>query len=680
MMKHLLLILLGACGLGGARAEIIFRAEPPPLPAKTSIVPLARWPMSYATFHRRALELGVRGEALRSPRGLAARSGSLIFQQDTMGGEAFADTDRLMAAEPGAVQPLSDERAISVAQRYLREHPGRVNVDETRVLRVSHLFNQSENLDSGRRSNATQDESIVILQRSLGGVPVIPAEGSGDHIRIHVANNGDVVGRRQMWRNVRAAESPLPVRPYAEARGELVALLSQQMGANQRQDAIITRVEFGLYSRPEGEPQGYLQPAYLFRVELRDREEQQTTGARLIALPGVDPAALKEPLDLPPAPSDTGDPAKIVFRVEPPQLLGYLPVIQIRPIAVTGVSIRQRASQLGLSQGRIRETPRGLGFSDDRLLLYQNPQGTELFSDMSRMMAEAPGEGTPISDQRAISLATDYLNGLGDMDADELGVPVVRRLRQQTFDTKANKPGPETQDEAIVEFPRIHRIIRLVSVPFIGPGAFARVHIDNAGKITGHHRVWRALSPESTMLKTRNTAAIQDEFKRQILSEMGQSIAMVTGIQVGLYMRAEGLDQGYAQPAMLYDVDLMDETTGMVTAHRQIPVPATDNLMEPLEDPDAQPGVTDPALQSTREADNIPLLFGDINDNGVLDLPDVLLCLRIVGGLSQPDTMRQMVAGDVTPAGNPLGDGRIILTDAARILRGFMQLDDLNAS
>lgn len=678
-MKRFLLILLGLGVMGGLHAEIIFRAEPPPIPAQVAIVPVAPWPMSYETFRRRALQLGVRGEVTKSPRGLVMRAGPLLFQQDPLGSEFYADTDRLMAAEPGEVPPLPDSAAARIAKGYLQDHPGRVQISEAQYLRVSHLFNQGEDLQTGRRTPATQDESIVIFQRRIGNLAVIPAGGTGDHIRIHVSNNGDVVGRRQTWRNARGAGNPMPSWPYGQAQNALIESLSEEMGTNQRQDAIITKIEYGLYSRPEGEPQRFLQPAYVFTVELYDREEQQTTGARLIPIPGVNPAALQEPLDIPPTPPETGNPDKILFHASPPQLPRALPAVQIEPVSITNESIRRRAALLGLPEGRIIQTPRGLGFTYEHLLLFQDPEGTELFGDTERMMAEPPGEENPIAEAEAISIARRHLNLLGDIGPGDVGTPIVRRLRQQTFDTVNQRAGPETQDEAIVEFPRLLPLAGYGSIPLIGPGAFIRVHVDNTGRITGHHRVWRKFNLQSTEpLPLRETQAIQQEFTRQILSELGKSIAVVTDIKAGLFLRAEGLQQGFAQPALLYEVDLMDEATGAVTAHRQIPVPAANELKEPLDDPDAQLGVSDPGLQSARDSANIPLLFGDMNDDGQLDLVDVAICIQIAGGLAAPDTERQFIAGDVVPAGNPLGDDKILLHDALRILRGCFNLDDLN--
>jgi protein-arginine kinase activator protein McsA len=62
---------------------------------------------------------------------------------------------------------------------------------------------------------------------------------------------------------------------------------------------------------------------------------------------------------------------------------------------------------------------------------------------------------------------------------------------------------------------------------------------------------------------------------------------------------------------------------------------------------------------------------GDVNGDGVVDLGDVILALRIALNVTTP-TADQIAAADVAPVigwGQPVGDGKVTIADAARILR-----------
>lgn len=67
---------------------------------------------------------------------------------------------------------------------------------------------------------------------------------------------------------------------------------------------------------------------------------------------------------------------------------------------------------------------------------------------------------------------------------------------------------------------------------------------------------------------------------------------------------------------------------------------------------------------------------GDVNGNGAVDLGDVILALRIAVGTLTP-TADQMTAADVAPVvgwGHPVGDKRVTVADAVRILRSIVGL------
>ncbi|MGQ9525533.1 MAG: multiheme c-type cytochrome [Armatimonadota bacterium] len=75
---------------------------------------------------------------------------------------------------------------------------------------------------------------------------------------------------------------------------------------------------------------------------------------------------------------------------------------------------------------------------------------------------------------------------------------------------------------------------------------------------------------------------------------------------------------------------------------------------------------------------------GDVNANGAVDLGDVILAMRMAVGTYSP-TADQATAADVAPFvgwGQPVGDKRVTVADAARILRavvGLVSVQDLGA-
>lgn len=75
------------------------------------------------------------------------------------------------------------------------------------------------------------------------------------------------------------------------------------------------------------------------------------------------------------------------------------------------------------------------------------------------------------------------------------------------------------------------------------------------------------------------------------------------------------------------------------------------------------------ALQKTAE---LKIVYGDLNQDGKLDVSDALLALRIAIGAAEASP-EALTAGDVAPvpgtAGRPFGDGSITIADAVRILR-----------
>jgi hypothetical protein len=76
-----------------------------------------------------------------------------------------------------------------------------------------------------------------------------------------------------------------------------------------------------------------------------------------------------------------------------------------------------------------------------------------------------------------------------------------------------------------------------------------------------------------------------------------------------------------------------------------------------------------------------PVVYGDLNGDGRVNVQDATLALRMAVGLTPP-TDSQTQAGDVAPvpgsgprAGQPFGDGKVNVSDATRILRRAVGLD-----
>ncbi|HEY3414944.1 MAG TPA: hypothetical protein VGM51_18070 [Armatimonadota bacterium] len=676
-MKGLITAILGGALIGSAHASIIFQAEPPAAPTELPAVQLAPVHVSRQSLQMRGGEFGIRSAVLgKTPRGLVLRAGSLILAQDLLGSEFFADTARFMAEAPGEAKPLPDTQVLTLANEALRKRIGRVSFSEVDFEGFRHLNNQGQDLRSGQLSPPTQDETIVLFSRMINGYPVLPGGGVGEHIQLHFDNFGALTGQQMMWRNAMSEPKPIPILPYTDVQNALIGRLKREMG-NSLNDAIITRIQFGYFGRPEGQRQGWFQPAYLFTVELFNPEEKQTTAARLIPIPAIGPTDLREPLELPSLPSEQGSPAQVTFKATPPQLAGGLPTYEIVPNLVNVDTITVRARELGISSGTAKATPRGLSFSDGRYLLALDPAGSELFSDTTRMLLEAPGQDPPQSDTAVLEIALGWLTKHG-VPSGELGAPVVRRLMHQVSDTIGGTPLRPTSDEAIVEYPRIVRTATGAAIPAVGEGAFFQVHIDNLGQITGHHLLRRQTGKLLQTVDPRPITLIQDEFLRYLTSELGTSLAMVTDICYGLYFRPEGIQQAFAQPVLLYDVDIEDPVTGEVTAHRQIPVPAGQDLMEPLDDPaDSIVPISADDLQF-RDTEGIPVAYGDVDGDGSVTALDVALILRSAGGVAGPLDPGAVAAGDVSPAGFPGDDLMLQVDDALRVLRSIYQLDNIS--
>lgn len=675
-MKKLLTLAVGLLVLGAARADVVWQAEPPnDVPDSVPLVQVFPTPVSRDILLRQAGALGISrdGQVSRTPAGLAFQSGNKVLALSPFGSTFYAQADLYFVGKPG-LEPLQDQRAQSVAGSLLDRLFPWILVENGGV-RVRHLMSQSQDLRSGRLNPATQDESIVEYSRQLNKIPVV---GPGDVARVHVANDGTITGVQSVWRNTKVTGDLIGLLRFPDVKDAFLKQLQGEMGDGSVR-VFVTGIQFGYYSRAENQPQGWYQPCYLFSVSFYNNKLQQETGARQIPIPAFDPAKLREPLDTPPDTPNNGDPGKILFGdVKPPAIPAAVPVVQVQPSEPNSDTMLSRLRRLGGVAGKIDQNGRGLVAADSsgNTLLYQDRAGAEFFGHMDRMLAEKPGEASPISDAIAIRTAHAWLDKLGDISLAEIGEPTVQHLFQQAFDINNNKPQAVTQDETIVTYPR--QIVDPRSqtpIPLIGQGTGIDIHVDNNGAVTGHHRVWRNLSiVPGVLTPTLPYEAIQQAFIRRLTPELGIYAARITGIQFGLFSRPEGFQQGWLLPAVQYDVDLINPDTGQVTAHRQIPIPASADQPEDLEDPTA--AMNPPADEDSRIADAIPTLYGDIDGDGKVTTKDAALALAIYGGLENSVPPAQFTAGDVAPAGAP--DHQIAMDDGLRILRSIFNLDDIS--
>jgi hypothetical protein len=675
-MKTLYTLALGVLLLGAARADVVWQAEPPTnVPASAQILQVLPTPVSQDTLRRQAAALGMPrdGKIVSTPVGLAVQVGDYLLQSNQFGSTFYCDGSVYLQRIPG-VAPIPDTRAIGAAQEFLKAQFPRV-LAEGQIVKVQHLMSQAQDIATGKLESPSQDESIVLLSRTINKIPVV---GPGDMSRVHVGNDGGVTGIQNVWRNTRIIGVLIGLLKYDQVRDEFLKQLQAEMGDGSVR-VFVNKIDFGYYSRPENQPQGFYQPCYLFTVSFFNEKLGQETGARLIPVPAIDPAQLKEPLELPQDDPKNGDPGRILLGdTKPPTLPATAPLVQIQRTEPSGDKMLSRLKLLGGVDGKLDQNPRGLVAADgtSNTVLFEDTTGGEFFGHMDRFLLEKPGEEKPIADGTAMRVAEAWLEKLGDMDPQQLGLPAVQHLFHQSYDIDKKTDNPPTQDETIVTFTRqIPNPKGDVPIPLVGQGTGIEVHVDNGGNVTGHHRVWRNLTPTTQMVELLPYDQLQEAFLRQLTPELGDYVAKVTDIKFGYFSRPEGYEQGWLLPAVLYEVDLINPDTGLVTAHRQIPVPASANQPEDLEDPAAavQPEVAD----GSRDADSVPQLYGDIDGDGAVTTMDAALAMKMFGGMADSFIPpAQFTAGDVAPQGAP--DGRIAMNDSLRILRSIFQLDDIS--
>lgn len=692
-MRNVILSVLQFGAVAGsalaAGSSIHFNANPPQAPTTAPVVMVANNPLSVDIVVRRGTELGLgtAPQRFKTPLGVglqwsSAASGlTTTLYRDQFGADLYATS--MMAAEPpGLKPPIADTEAAGIAQNFLNVHPGLLQVREAAISAVKHLINQGQDLSTGGVTPETQDETIVRFSRTLGGIPVI---GPGDQAEVHVANDGGITGSISQWRKVMVETSTVPILPYGLVQENLISQLTREMG-NSPDIANVNEIRFGYYSRAGGQPQRFYTPVYDFVVSFLNPQLQQETGARHIYLPAVDAAKLPEPLDPPSTEPVQGTPASITFQAPPPTNVPQaVPLFQVLPTTVNPDLLSRRAQNLGLVNPAVQTQIRGYMATDsaNMMLLAQDTMGAEFFGHMDRYLSEKPGEApNPIADTAAQQIAFSYLNGIGGYDSSQFGPPVFSHLFNQGFDMSANRLDSQTQDETIVTFPRqIPNDFATFPVPVLGANSGIQVHVDNFGKITGHHALWRSTQQVAGIVaQVLPYELVQPQFLRKAAPMAGNSKVIVTNIAFGYYERPEGVSQGFLQPAYVFDASLTDpdDPNGKPTGHITVPVPASPTLMEPLDDETSSPN--DPVLTDDSR-DQVPTIYGDWNGDGKVDLNDVIGAIHGMGGLADGAvTATQLASCDVAPssaAAWPGGDGYISVADCLRIIRSIYSLDSI---
>src|SRR5690606_23287413 len=133
----------------------------------------------------------------------------------------------------------------------------------------------------------TADEVIVEFPRQIpvpGVKDPIPVIGHGGQLNVHMSNLGEVLGHKWSWGRLGQTLEPKPLRPFEEVKPEFERLLMSELNKSL---GLVTKIELGLYERPEGFKQEFLQPAWLFTVEIVDPVSGETTAKRLIPLPAT---------------------------------------------------------------------------------------------------------------------------------------------------------------------------------------------------------------------------------------------------------------------------------------------------------------------------------------------------------------------------------------------------------
>ena len=136
------------------------------------------------------------------------------------GHESFVDLTRFLMEPEEKMDPIEEEAAKNIALNYVAnffETPSNASISGVFFSRVWDESQITPDSSPNRVIERTSSESVVKIRRKIDGIPVC---GPGGYYRIHVVNNGDVVGvfdRTHKFLTTPVDEIRLPVYEEIEA-------------------------------------------------------------------------------------------------------------------------------------------------------------------------------------------------------------------------------------------------------------------------------------------------------------------------------------------------------------------------------------------------------------------------------------------------------------------------------
>jgi hypothetical protein len=248
------------------------------------------------------------------------------------------------------------------------------------------------------------------------------------------------------------------------------------------------------------------------------------------------------------------------------------------PIAFDKVAFNKKLAMLNLkSKGKLEETKFGFVFrTGSHSVLVSPTTGAEMYVDSSRYMVERPGKLPALDEKRSLDLANRFMLENIGMNPEEFNHVKTQYLHNavQGPDGKA----VETIDEAIAVFGRT-----INKTEIVGYGGFVKVHLDNAGKVSGYQKEWRNWQLLKKSQRIMPYAAAKEEFMKLMQSRLlNGGYARVSDVAFGYFERGFLEEQKYLQPAYVFNTVYYDKTTNESVAARLEVIPAISELLEPL--------------------------------------------------------------------------------------------------
>jgi hypothetical protein len=178
------------------------------------------------------------------------RSGALRFRhRDTYGVET---------EQAYSLAPRDSARA---ALAFLKR-TGLVPLRDAALHRVTHLRSGTGDLRGGREEKVL--DAGVIYRRQLDGVPV---NGPGGFVMVNIGPDKEITGFSSLWRPVQKKQARVKLIPPEQALARFKELTARLYG-----DTTVTQASLGYFELGELDRQTYLEPAYCFVYEVRNRD------------------------------------------------------------------------------------------------------------------------------------------------------------------------------------------------------------------------------------------------------------------------------------------------------------------------------------------------------------------------------------------------------------------------